>query len=516
MKLQNAIALVLICILCTLSAHSQNEAKPVNSETKNALPKIFHQFEIPQWFSDVKYGIWLHWGPQSIPVKGGGWYARHMYVSPDSIGREKWGADAWQFHRNTYGHQSEFGYKDLCNSWKTDQFDAEKMVSLFEHWGAKYVAMMANHHDNFDLFRSTIHQWNSFQVGPHRDLVGEFSDAARKHQLKWAATVHSARAKKWFLPAFGADAAGPDKNIPYDGNQTLADGNGKWWEGMNPQQLYASKYDNFEQELAIRHLELVKNYRPDLLYFDDQEIPQPMIAACTELYQNSLLQQGKIETIVSVKHPQKGTLLDYEKGVPGEILDMPFQTETTLAEDWFLKPDSLGNSVLRHDVRSLKELLADVISKRGTLLVNVAVRGDGSIPEDQFNMMESFGVWIKTNNEAIYNTIPWITHGYGGITEAGHFKERGINSIPWDSTVTRFTQSKDGKIIYLFVFGQFQNRTLHITEFANKHQFQYNIKKISLLGQKNKIYWKLKHDGLKIKFNHSLEDKHCNVFKIEI
>ena len=114
--------------------------------------QVSAKWECPGWFQDAKFGLWLHWGPQTIPAKGGGWYARDMYMQKNP---DPWGKDAWSYHRETYGPQSQFGYKDLCNTWKAEKFDADATVRRFKDWGAHYVATMANHHDNFDLFASS-------------------------------------------------------------------------------------------------------------------------------------------------------------------------------------------------------------------------------------------------------------------------------------------------------------------------------------------------------------------------
>ncbi|MDR0384468.1 MAG: alpha-L-fucosidase, partial [Prevotellaceae bacterium] len=311
---------------------------------------IFRKFKCPQWFKDSKFGLWLHWGPQTIPAKGGGWYARSMYAPPESD-TESFGRSAWPYHRLTFGHQADFGYKDICNLWKAEKFDAEATVRQFRNWGARYVATMANHHDNFDLFNSSVHKWNTLNVGPRRDIVGEFAEAARRNQLKWVASVHTFYAKKFYAPAFGADISGWRKGEPYDGNLTLADGKGKWWEGFDPQQLYAHKYDAFESELRLRHLDLVNNYSPDMIYFDDPNIPEPMIDACIALYEKSLKQNGSIQAAVTVKKPQQGTILDIEMGGADGLQSEYWQTDTSMHKDWFLKTEE--HTELLHNVKSL-------------------------------------------------------------------------------------------------------------------------------------------------------------------
>ena len=473
-------------------------------------------YKCPQWFRDAKFGLWLHWGPQTVPAKGGGWYARHLYMEPKELGRETWGKDAWNYHRETYGHQSVIGHKDICNLWKAEKFDAEATISQFKKWGARYVATMANHHDNFDLFNSTVHGWNATKVGPKRDIVGEFANAAKRQNLKWAASVHVARAKWFLLPAFGSDSEGAKKDVPYDGNLTKNDGKGTWWEGLDPQQLYASKYDKFEEELTSRHLDLVTNYKPDLLYFDDGQIPAPMVKACQRLFEDSLHKNGSIQTIITVKRPQKGTIQDYEKGVSEGIQEEYWQTDTTIADDWFLKPNPDGASKLLHNARSLKELMVDIVSKRGVLLLNIAVRPDGTIPQDQFMIMEELGAWLKGNGNAIYDTHPWKVYGEGGIAAGGHFNERGITSIPWDHTVRRFTSNKDNKILYAHIFGDPTGKEIVISSFADeKKLFSGKVLKVSVTGSNTKVIWSLQATGLHVTIPDKLTFKDCNVLKIE-
>jgi alpha-L-fucosidase len=474
---------------------------------------IFQKFQCPQWFKDAKFGLWLHWGPQTIPAKGAGWYARHMYVPPASLSRgESWGKLAWEYHRLTFGHQSEFGYKDVCNLWKADKFDAETTVQQFKKWGARYVAIIANHHDNFDLFNSSVHKWNSINVGPKRDLLGEFAEAARRNQLKWAATAHTYCAKKWYSPAYGADIDGFRKDVPYDGNLTKEDGKGKWWEGFDPQQLYAHKYDAFESELTQRHLELVNNYKPDMLYFDDNSIPPPMIDACIALYENSLKQNGSIQTIVTVKKKQQGTMLDVEMGSPDGMPDEYWQTDTSFHQDWFLKTEE--HTELLHNVRTLKELFIDIISKRGSLLLNVAVYHDGSIPDNQFAILEEFGKWLEASGEAIYATEPWKIYGEGGATVSGKFNERRVNSEPWDYNVCRFTCNKDRKTLYIHIFGDPASKEITISSLADKKLFRGKVRKISLIGGSNDVKWSMKPQGLTVQMPEQLSFTTCNILKV--
>ena len=491
----------------------QSEVDQVQPDTD--WDQLAELWDCPEWFKDAKFGLWMHWGPQTVPTKGGGWYARHMYLEPKELGEETWGQEAWNYHREVYGHQSEFGYKDVCNLWKAENFNADSAIAQFKKWGARYVATIANHCDNFDLFASSVHGWNTTNVGPRRDIVGEFAVAARKHNLKWVATVHTAWAPAYLGSAFGTDSEGPWQGIPYDGYLTREDGIGTWWEGLDPQQLYASQYEAFEEELAQRHLELVINYQPDLLFLDAYQIPEPMKKACATLFANSLKQHDTIQTIVTVREPQIGTVQEYEKGVTEGLQQKYWQTDTTIADDWFFKPKPDGTSNMRHNARSLKELLVDIVSKRGVLLLNLAVRADGIIPQDQAKEMDEFGSWLKGNGEAIYGTRPWKIYGEGGDEVAGEFKERGITSTPWDHNVLRFTRDKSNTALYVHVFGAPADNEIVVRSLAPEEGlFNGEILQVSVIGNDSWIVWSLQEDGLHVDMPSELAFKGCNVIKV--
>jgi alpha-L-fucosidase len=471
---------------------------------------IFRKFQCPQWFKDAKFGLWLHWGPQTVPAKGAGWYSRHMY-SAELARKEGFGLEAWEFHRKTYGHQSQVGFKEICNLWKAEKFDADATMRQFKKWGARYAAIISQHCDNFDLYNTSIHKWNSVHVGPKRDILGEFAAAARRHKIPWMASSHAGGwTNKWYEPAFGADKEGELKDVPYDGILTLADGKGKWWEGLDPQQLYAYKYPDFEKELGQRLVELVENYHPDVLYFDWKDIPAPAMEACKRLYANSLKEHGAIQTIITVKQPMAGTVLDFEKGIADGIQDEYWQTDTTLNEDWFWKDEPL-----RQNARTLKELLVDIVSKRGVLMLDLPVYPDGSIPDDQFAIMEEFGAWVTGNSEAIHETEPWKTYGAGGKTAGGHFNERTVKSEPWSYDVYRFTRSKDKKTLYVHIFGKPAGKEINITELGDKNLFSGKVEKVSLIGSGNALKWSVKPQGLSVVMPGELAYRDCNVLKIK-
>src|SRR5580700_2518402 len=186
------------------------------------------QYKAPDWFRDAKFGIWAHWTAQCVPEQGD-WYARQMYIQ---------GHPQYDYHLKTYGHPSKFGFMEIDNLWRAEKWDPNALMDLYVKAGAKYFVSLANHHDNFDNYDSTHHEWNSVHIGPKKDIVGTWAKLARANGLRFGVTNHSGHSWHWFQTAYGYDPEGPMAGVPYDGYLTAAQGKGKWWDGLDPQHLY--------------------------------------------------------------------------------------------------------------------------------------------------------------------------------------------------------------------------------------------------------------------------------------
>ena len=180
------------------------------------------QYEVPEWYKDAKFGIWAHWGPQCEP-EAGDWYARFMYYS---------GSWAYNFHVSKYGNPSQFGFKDVINEWKAENWNPESLIELYKRVGAQYFMALGNHHDNMDLWDSKYQPWNSVNMGPQRDIVKEWADACKKYSLPLGISIHASHAWSWMEPS-----------QDFDGKLTKEDGKGKWWEGYDPQDLYVQNHE---------------------------------------------------------------------------------------------------------------------------------------------------------------------------------------------------------------------------------------------------------------------------------
>lgn len=479
----------------------------MNVDVRNlSWSELASTWRTPAWIQDAKFGLWAHWGPQSVPRLGGGWYARHMYM-PDT-GTEKWGRNAYRYHCETYGHPSEYGYKDLIHDhFKAERFDAGDLVRQFKDWGARYVAIIANHHDNYDLYPTFMHEWNSVRVGPGRDLLGEFATAARGHGLPWVATVHAGHN---YFPASGtADATGPKAGVPYDLALTKADGAGRWWDGLDPRRLYGPTPD-----FAARTAELLSRYKPDMVYLDHHRLPTELLDVLAAYYRDSRERHGAIEAIVTVKIPEPGTMLDIERGQLNNLQSDTWQACSTMFNGWFRKEDE-GEQNLRYDTRCLIEMLTDVVSKNGVMLLNVALYGDGSIPDDQAREIQGLADWLRIHGEAVYETRPWRMYGVGGETGEGHFSERTrYNSKPWGNDVLRFTQSKDGRSLYAFIYGPKPGTEVVVKSLSPADGLVHGQPlSVSLVGG-DRLTAQLTPEGLRVRLPETLPSRYACALKI--
>lgn len=500
--------------------------------------KSLEQYEVPQWFRDAKFGIWAHWGPQCQPERGD-WYARGMYQE---------GSDQYNYHVQKYGHPSKFGFKDVINEWKADKWDPEMLLDLYKRAGAQYFVALANHHDNMDLYDSSHQPWNSTKVGPKKDLMAGWAKAAKNHGLRFGASVHAAHAWTWYETAQRADKKGPLKDIPYDGKITKADGNNKWWDGLDPQDLYAQNHPlsensgddgmihrqwhwgngvnvptkNYCNNFHDRTIELIDKYEPDLVYFDDTALPLwPIDDAGLRIaahYYNVSQQKhnGKLEAVINGKilddQQRKCMVWDIEKGQSNQIEKEPWQTCTCIGA-WHYDRRIYENKSYK-SAKTVIHMLADVVSKNGNLLLSVPLRGDGSIDSEALKTVEGIASWMSVNSESIISTRPWNVFGEGPAMEnAAPLTAQGFNegkNKPFTAEDVRFTAK--GNVLYAIVMGWPETGNVLIKS-LNKNNYPAN--KVQLLGAKNNVRFEQTTNGLAVTFPDTMDKTQpAYVFKI--
>ncbi len=438
------------------------------------------QFQCPVWFRDAKFGIWAHWGPQAVPMAGD-WYAKHTYVQ---------GHPQYQNHLENYGHPSTSGYKDIIPLWKAERFDPDRLMSLYKRAGARYFVSMGVHHDNFDLWNSTYQRWNAVQMGPHRDIVGAWKNAAKRQGLRFGVSEHLGASFTWFQDSHKTDKTGPLAGLPYDGANPQYQDLYHWPAEAGDTGWY-SKDPRWHALWYKRIKDLVDQYHPDLLYTDGGlpfgQYGQSLVA---HLYNTSAKKPtGPAEAVYTCKQKSEGRWVeDLERGVMPGINPDPWQTDTSIG-DWYYNK----NWKFR-PVSWTIHMLVDIVSKNGNLLLNVVQRPDGSLDPEVEQSLEQLAAWIKIHGEGIYGTRPWLTYGEGPVrTKGGHFKE----DFTYTARDIRFT-SKAGKL-YAFALGWPDEGQLLIRSLPQVPGTSSNrISHVELVGASGKLKWTQTSEGLSV------------------
>ena len=442
------------------------------------------EYRAPEWFRDAKFGIWSHWGPQSVPMFGD-WYARNMYIQ---------GTPQYEYHLRHYGHPSKFGYKDICALWKAERFDPDALMAKYRKAGARYFMSQATHHDHFFNYDSKINRMNSVNVGPGKDILALWRAAADKYGMPFGLSEHLGASFSWWRVNKGCDKTGPYAGVPYDGNdpayQDFYYANQELGT-ENPQEVFPWYTENpaFRDYWLECVSEMISRFEPDLIYTDGS-LPfgahwmgpekgaesadgtySHGLRAVAKLYNTSIDRYGENRAVYLQKDrtPEIFSVgvLDIEKSQLPGIMPEPWHTDTCIG-NWF------------YDVRDpykspeqIVEMLADIISKNGVMLLNILQRPDGTIDEEADYILEKIGEWFAVCGEAVYGTRPWRTFGEGGTrVKIEGFRE---DKTDWDRNDFRFVQ-KDGAV-YAFMMGAAGGETMTLRSFA-----QQEVSSVELLG----------------------------------
>ncbi len=416
------------------------------------------QYQCPDWFRDAKFGIWAHWSAQCVPEQGD-WYARRMYLKGDPD---------YRYQCDHYGHPSKVGFKDIDNQWaRRRHWDPEKLMARCTSGPAPSIFVaLANHHDNFVCFDSKYQPWNSVKIGPKKDIVGVWEKAAAGGGSCSSASDGSCG------PDLELVRAGPGRRQGWPARRRplrrQADEGRRqrttWWEGLDPQDLYAQNHAPKAKPDAAyctkfynRTIDLINKYHPDLLYFDDDYTntglplydtdPTVGLRIAAHYYNTNRRQHdGKLEAVLNAKKvsPDKRgcVVLDIERGGARDIQPQPWQTDTCIG-NWHYERAIAERHGYKKSGAVLRTL-ADIVSKNGNLLLNIPVRGDGTIDDDEVQFLKETAAWMDVNSEAIFGTRPWAVYGEGPSTNAQgggrSFNEGRTRYTPQD---LRFTTKGD-------------------------------------------------------------------------
>lgn len=485
-------------------------ANEVNADESKAVAPTWESlathYDVPEWFQNGKIGVWMHWGIPSASDENrpndGSHYGRRMYsVVPDDYeGKMGMSEILTKWHTERYGHPSEFGYEDLVPLFKAENWDPDALVKFVKDNGARFVMPVATHHDNFDMYDS-FHPWNSVKMGPKRDTLREWKDAATKHGLKFGVSTHL-----YWSPRFFANA----RKYQEGKEGTLE------WKlfNMDYHQRDYSTQDSWNEHWYARCWEVIEKYDPDMFNNDS---PYPKIEGgkgigiklFTDFINRDLKENdGKQSVVLSFKDPnadKKAFTYNLERGSAGEIKPESWMWATDLSGGWFYRKGSVN----KMSVPVMVGNAVDAISKNGVVMLNIALTGDGIIPENQKAYLTAFGDFLKINSEGIYDTRPWKIYGEGPLKIKDG--RQGENKRDYSQDDVRFT-TKNGAL-YSFLLSQ-PKKDILIKTLATGGLLDQEIADVQLMGSDEKVEWTRSADGLAIKLPKNLPESLLTGFKV--
>ncbi len=459
----------------------------------------------PQWLLDAKFGIYAHWGVYAIPAYKSEWYGKMMYDPDDRRG-------AYEFHRNTFGPQEKFGYKDFIPQFRAEKFDPNEWAEMIRQSGAKYAGIAVVHHDGFGLWDSDVYRWNAGKMGPKRDLYGDLVKALRARNLKTVATEHHMRTFDWYLPNAGEQErqkkAGVDLYDP-----KYAD---FYWNH------HTSTKADFIRVWKRKLTEVIDKYHPDVLWFDggdftSLDVAGPVMSSLAHYYNQAAARNTQVEVLnkfagtMKFNFPEEFGILTYEAGRdrPDFVAKAWIDDQSIAEVGWGYARDL--------QIRNPREIVlgfADRVARGGGLLLSLAPMPDGTIPENQKQVLREMGDWLKVNGEAIYGTRTWKTQVEGSTEKLVYqrAKHKGWKFDAANAGDIRFTRK--GNALFAIALGWPDDGTLHIKTL--KQGAKIGISNIGLLGSKAPVRWKQTAQALEVQLPAERPCKYAYTLKIAV
>jgi alpha-L-fucosidase len=449
------------------------------------------QHKLATWFDDAKFGIFIHWGVYSVPAFASEWYPHHMYIE---------GSEIYNYHVETYGHPSEFGYKDFIPMFKAENWDPDAWAELFHKAGAKYVVPTAEHHDGFAMWASDLTEWDAMDMGPKRDLIAELEGPVRSRGMKYAPSYHRAHSWYYYTCKDDYDTCDPKYKGLYSTPHEDGPATEEW----------LIDWKNRWEEIRDR-------FKPDFLWFDfgwGQTEFHPYAKQLIADYYNIAQEWGKEVAVVN-KTIRRPPMIPKDVGDFIELDHMRMDSVST--RKWEC-PTYMGGGSWAYNkaakpedykkAEELVEMLIDVVSKNGNLLLDVGPKADGTIPDIQKDRLLKIGAWMDVNSKAIYSTRPWTTFGEGpaNIEEGAKYGDE----LEYTSEDIRFTTK--GSTLYAIVM-DWPEESVLIKSLKNVSDDK--IKSVMLLGSDAPLEWQQTANGLTVSMPDQKPCEYAYTLKID-
>jgi alpha-L-fucosidase len=479
----------------TISAQTQEQDfQPTFASLEKSNP-------VPEWFKDAKFGIYFHWGVYTVPAFGNEWYPRSMYIK---------GSPENKHHIETYGDPSQWPYNYFITGAKDKKgnfvqfapklkseggkFDPDEWAQLFADAGAKFAGPVAEHHDGISMWASKVNPWNVKDLGPKLDLVGLLTDAIRRKNMRIFLSMHHA-----------FNITGYYQPVPHTDDPRL-------------QMLFGQQGKEKNEALWLsKHKEIIDNYKPDIIYqdFNLHVISQPVLLQFLAYYYNRAAEWNK-EVVATFKDGlnTKCAVLDYERGGPPDITDNYWLTDDAISSSSWCYIEGIGY----YSTKQILHSFIDRISKNGDMILNISPRADGTIPQEQKDVLHGMGAWLGKYGEAVYATRAWEKYGEGP-TKMG--AAHGVMSAPAAGTAkdVRFTRSKNNSTLYAILLGwEKGQKEVLLASLSSDRINLKNLKSVELIdGEAGKylpLTFKQKSAGLQVSLPERSFDELAYVLKL--
>jgi len=417
MRVRSTAAALAVAAVTALAPAAQ--AQEQEQERYEPTAESLARHKAPGWFNDAKLGIFIHWGvysvpawapaPDAVPVGGfpftynfqyAEWYWRHQ---------QEPGAPQWKHHLDQYG--SDVLYDDFLPRFTAERYDPAAWVRLFKDAGAKYFVLTSKHHDGFALYPSGTTNRTSAVFGPRRDLVGDLFAAARREGGIRPGLYYSVY--EWFHPAYKGTAnsgatllsgqAGPPRNA-YTGQEVP-------YTGYRPVQNYVDDHQFPQMQ------EIVRRYRPSVLWCDGAwDNPEEFWKTNQIIAEHFNQALAAADDVTVNNRCGAGSHADFttpEYTTEPDINPQKWEATRGIGYSFGYNAEEDELQYLSSD--QLVDLLVDIVSKNGNLLLNIGPRADGTVPEIQEQRLRDLGAWLKINGEAIYGSRYWTQATDGDV-----------------------------------------------------------------------------------------------------